>query len=80
MEIVVCLDKWYVVPIGVLMYSVCANNQDADITFHVLVDESVNQKAKSDLRDTVEGFANKQVIFYNIDKRNFFLSDYIHPY
>ena len=67
MEIVVCLDKWYVVPTGVLMYSVCANNQDADITFHVLVDESVNQKAKSDLRDTVEGFANKQVIFYNID-------------
>ena len=67
LNIVACTDKWYVMPTGVMMYSVCINNQDSDITFHVIVDESVTLKSKDDLKKTVERFVNKRVAFYEIN-------------
>lgn len=66
-DIVVCTDKWYVMPTGVMMYSVCVNNQDSDITFHVIVDESVTLKSKDNLKNTVERFVNKRVLFYEMN-------------
>lgn len=42
MELVMCTDKNYVMPCGVMLYSICQNNQDVDITFHIVIDESVN--------------------------------------
>lgn len=68
-HIVACLDNGYVMPTGVMMYSVCVNNQDADITFHLIIDESVTQKAKCDLKDTVEEFVNKRIVFYEVDSQ-----------
>jgi lipopolysaccharide biosynthesis glycosyltransferase len=41
MDIVACLDKGFVMPTGVMMYSVCTNNQETEIMFHLVVDESV---------------------------------------
>ena len=38
MDIVACTDKWFVMPTGVMMYSVCVNNPDMDIVFHVITD------------------------------------------
>ena len=52
-HIAVCLDNGYVMPTGVLMYSACVNNQDVDIDFHVLIDESVNEEEQKDLKDTI---------------------------
>lgn len=69
MEIVACTDKGYVMPTGVMMYSVCFNNQDADITFHLIVDESVTQKARCDLKEAVEKFVNKRIVFYEVDSQ-----------
>ena len=69
MEIVACADKGYVMPTGVMLYSVCVNNQDADITFHLIVDESVTQKARCDLKETVEKFVNKRIVFYEVDSQ-----------
>lgn len=66
-DIVVCTDKWYVMPTGVMMYSVCVNNQDSDITFHIIVDESVTLESKDNLKNTVERFGNKRVVFYEIN-------------
>ena len=37
MDIVACTDKNYVMPTGVMMYSVCVNNADEDIVFHICV-------------------------------------------
>ena len=67
LNIVACTDKWYVMPTGVMMCSVCANNQDRIITFHIIVDESVTLKSKDDLKKTVERFVNKRVAFYEIN-------------
>lgn len=65
-HIAVCLDKGYVMPTGVLMYSTCVNNQDADIDFHVLIDESVNVKDQHDLKEVVDKFQGKRVLFYSL--------------
>lgn len=66
-NIVACTDNWYVMPTGVMMYSVCVNNQESDITFHIIVDESVTLESKDNLKNTVEGFGNKRVVFYEIN-------------
>ena len=44
MDIVASTDKWYVMPTGVMMYSVCVNNPDVEIVFHVIHDDSVTSK------------------------------------
>ena len=71
MDIVACLDKGFVMPTGVMMYSVCVNNQDTEIMFHLVVDESVTDADQNDLKRTVESFKGKQVAFYNVDSRNY---------
>ncbi len=65
-HIAVCLDNGYVMPTGVLMYSACVNNQDVDIDFHVLIDESVNEEEQKDLKDTISKFQGKRAIFYSL--------------
>jgi lipopolysaccharide biosynthesis glycosyltransferase len=67
MDIVVCTDKWYVMPTGVMMYSVCVNNTDVDIAFHVICDENVSDKDKYDLEETVTAFKGKTILFYEVD-------------
>lgn len=71
MDIVACLDKGFVMPTGVMMYSVCVNNQDTEIMFHLVVDESVTDADRNDLKRTVESFEGKKVTFYTVNSRNF---------
>ena len=71
MDIVACLDSGFVMPTGVMMYSVCANNQDTDIKFHLVVDESVSELDKKDLTETVAPFKGKTLSFYTVDSRDF---------
>ena len=70
-EIVVCVDKWFVMPTGVMMYSVCMNNPNVDIRFHVIADDSVPELGKDDLREMVEKFSGKEIVFYDIDITRF---------
>lgn len=65
-DIVVCLDKGYVMPTGVMMYSACANNPDSNIDFHIVVDESVSDNDKNDLADTISRFEGKRALFYHV--------------
>lgn len=65
-HIAVCLDKSYVMPTGVMMFSVCVNNQDVDIDFHMLIDESIQEKEQQDLKDVVTRFQGKKCIFYSV--------------
>ena len=65
-HIAVCPDKSYVMPTGVMMFSVCVNNQDVDIDFHVLIDESIQEKEQQDLKDVVTRFQGKKCIFYSV--------------
>lgn len=64
MDIVVCLDKCFVMSTGVLMYSVCVNNPDVDIVFHLLIDENVSANDQLDLENVIAPFKGKKVKFY----------------
>lgn len=46
MDIAACTDRHFVMPTGVMMQSVCVNNPDVDIVFHIIVDDNVTQKEK----------------------------------
>lgn len=67
MDIVACTDSGFVMPTGVMMYSVCVNNQNSEIIFHV-VTNGVPTEDKKKLRDTVTQFSGKTIIFYDVDK------------
>ena len=71
MDIVACTDKWFVMPTGVMMYSVCVNNPDVDIVFHVIHDDSVTSKDRRDLEETVTVFEGKSIAFYHVDVTKF---------
>lgn len=66
MDIVACTDRRFVMPTGVMMYSVCINH-DTDITFHVITDDSVTDADKASLAGTVAPFKGKTVTFYTIE-------------
>lgn len=66
-EIAACTDHRFIMQIGVMMHSVCRNNQDQDLRFHVIIDESVTEEDKADLKDVATG----DVCFYDVDSRVF---------
>ena len=70
-DIVICTDKWFVMPTGVMMHSVCVNNPDVDIMFHAIHDDSVTSKDRRDLEETVMVFEGKSITFYHIDVTKF---------
>lgn len=68
MDIVACTDKKNVMPTGVMMHSVCVNNMDTDIVFHVVVDEDVSSVDCEDLMDVVAQFAGKTISVYPVTR------------
>lgn len=69
-HIVACFDDGFVMPTSVMMYSVCANNPDVDIDFHLIVDESVTDDDRNDITETIARFEDKRTVFYDISSRN----------
>ena len=67
-DIVACTDKWYVMPTGVMMQSVCVNNPDVDIVFHIVVDEDVRHQDCDDLKIITDQFVGKSVVFYPVSE------------
>ena len=53
-EIVLCTDHRFIMPAGVMIHSVCKNNMDQEVRFHVIVDESVTEEDKEDIREVAE--------------------------
>lgn len=67
MEIVACTDHGFIMPTGVMMQSICVNNKDSFVSFHIVCDESITEKDKKKIESTIKPFAEKQVYFYQID-------------
>jgi lipopolysaccharide biosynthesis glycosyltransferase len=68
MDIVTCSDNRFILPTGVMMYSVCKNNPDTDIVFHVIVDDAVSQGQKMELKENLQDFTNVRIYFYTVDE------------
>ena len=62
MHILLITDNNYIMPTGVLMYSIGINNRKS-IHFHLIVDEDFTDESKDSLRDIVIKFSNK-ISFY----------------
>lgn len=69
-NIVICTDTNYVMPCGVLFYSVCKNNRMHNIVFHAVIDESVTNEDKESLTKTVAQFGQK-LEFHLVDSHLF---------
>ena len=67
-EIVACIDHRYTMPAGVMIHSVCKNNPDQEVRFHVIVDESVTVEDRKDLQFLT---GRNVVLFYEIESKTF---------
>ena len=64
-DIAVCTDNRFIMPTGVMMISVCENNPETDIVFHIIVDDNVQTGVRKDLQAIVAPYSGKSVVFYN---------------
>ena len=70
MDIVICTDNNYVMPSGVLFCSICENNRQENITFHVIADQSFSDENRRALLSIVMKY-DKKICFYQIDPNIF---------
>lgn len=68
-HIAACFDHGFVMPTGVMIFSVCVNNPDVNIDFHLVVDESVTVGDRTDLTETVSAFDGMRVLFYDVNSQ-----------
>lgn len=68
-EIACCIDNNFTIPCGVTLTSICENNIDEDIRFHIISNDLLEQN-----RFSLENIAkkySKKISFYNIDASTF---------
>lgn len=68
-HIAFCSDSNYVMPLGVALISICENNRDEDIMFHLVVtDDGKSSKESSikikPLQDITNKYKNKSKVYY----------------
>ena len=67
MNILTCTDSRFIIPTGVMFSSICINNQDEELNFHLIIDESVTECQKEALREEIEKkYSNTTLSFYLI--------------
>lgn len=69
MDIVACTDKNYIMPCGVMLYSIYKNNKSEKITFHIICDNSLDKECKKSLETSIicNSDNNKEIFFYEIN-------------
>lgn len=68
MEILCCTDHNFVIPMGVMMHSLCVNNKSNELHFHVFIDETVTEEQKKELREVIN--EGNTLNFYLVDVSN----------
>lgn len=70
LEMVACTDKRNVMPTCVMMCSVCVNNPDLIIRFHIIADVDVADEDRDDISTVVAPYKNRACIeFYHITEQ-----------
>ena len=65
MDITACIDNQFAMPTGVMLYSVCVNNPDVPIAFHIITSPDVTDDNKKRIERTVTTFPEKSICFYD---------------
>ncbi len=68
MDIFCCTDTNFVIPLGVMLHSICINDNGNELNFHVIIDSTVTEKQKDELRLVVS--RKGDVFFYPINIEN----------
>ena len=67
MNILTCTDSKFVIPTGVMFYSVCKNNVGEELNFYLIVDGSVTEKQKQSIENEIKKFEKTTIHFFKID-------------
>ena len=70
MNILTCTDKNFVIPTGVMLYSVCKHNPCDNLNLYVIVDKTVTMKQKKQMEKQVKIFKYANIHFIRIDVSN----------
>lgn len=76
MNILTCTDSRFIIPTGVMLTSICINNQGEMLHFYVIIDHSVTEKQKKSIKTEIDKYSNTTLTFYDInidDIRNFLI-------
>lgn len=64
-NILLCTDKYYVMPCGITIFSICLHNQHNKLHFHLLV-EGVSEEQKKEISELIQSH-QQEVTFYDVD-------------
>lgn len=64
------ISKTFTYPVGVLITSILENNKDMKISFHIFVDDKIEDKELNRFKDLIE-FYDTNIIIYEIDNSEF---------
>ncbi len=67
MNILTCTDSKFVIPTGVMFYSVCKNNVGEELNFYLIVDGSVTESQKQSIEIEIKKFTNTTIQFFKVD-------------
>jgi lipopolysaccharide biosynthesis glycosyltransferase len=62
MNIVLCADHKFIMPCGVLIYSICINNKDISISFFIISDDSLTEEDKRNIEEVSKKFSENNTI------------------
>ena len=64
------ISKAFTYPVGVLITSILKNNKDIKISFHIFIDNKIDDKELSRFKELIK-FYNTDIIIYEIDNSEF---------
>lgn len=64
------ISKAFTYPVGVLMTSILENNKDIKISFHIFIDNEIDDKELSRFKELIK-FYDTDIIIYEIDNSEF---------
>lgn len=67
MNILTCTDSRFVIPTGIMLCSVCKNNSSCNLNIFIIIDNSVTEKQKDDVKSELCKFSNVKVEFLKVD-------------
>ena len=67
MDILCCVDSNFVIPLGVMIHSLCVNNKQQTLCFHIIVDNSVTEQHKNELKTVISGGASINYYLINVE-------------
>ena len=67
MDLVLCSDKNYIIPCGIVLCSICENNKEEKIQFFLIIDHEVSFQDTDTIFHLIKQYPNKEIEFIYAD-------------